>query len=82
MIWTGTGHIWNAPGAEQHSGRRALLPGSRIIYRYMYIQYEYRYMYIQYEIMLAGFGPERKPFGAILAKIQEFFTFAKKQRAA
>ena len=32
--------------------------------------------------MLAGFGPERKPFGAILAKIQEFFTFAQKQRAA
>ena len=48
-------------------------PGSSIIYRYMYIQYE---------IMLAGFGPERKPFRAILAKIQEFFTFAQKQRAA
>ena len=73
MIWTGTGHIWNVPGAEQHSGRRALPPGSSIIYRYMYIQYE---------IMLAGFGPERKPFRAILTKIQEFFTFAKKQRAA
>lgn len=58
-------------GAAQRPPRTAA--GSSIIYRYMYIQYE---------IMLAGFGPERKPFGAILAKIQEFFTFAQKQRAA
>lgn len=44
--------------------------------------YFYRYMYMQYKIMLAGFVPERKPFWAILAKIQEFFTFAQKQQAA
>ena len=37
---------------------------------------------MQYKIMLTGFVPERKPFWAILAKIQEFFTFAKKQQAA
>lgn len=39
-------------------------------------------MYMQYRIMLAGFIPERKPFWAVLAKIQEFFTFAQKQQAA
>ena len=58
-------------GAAQRPPRTAA--GQQIIYRYMYMQYK---------IMLAGFGPERKPFRAILTKIQEFFTFAKKQRAA